>query len=180
VEINALASVKRFSDAFAFDEYNLFSCHGRPMLSEEEKRFADTLECFGDIPTHDWAAIRREVDLKLSAKLLAFAVRMASAAAREGEDHFLKSGFMALVLDNNVIDERDIYLVACILGDAAHRLGVSVDAMIRSTALFATNERSTILRNGFLRGPSYMRSLKSMGVELIDTPDGLAYRVNLF
>jgi hypothetical protein len=122
-------------------------------------------------------AIRERIDLDLGAKLIAFGLRMASAALESGAADLVKAGVLALTLDKDEVDERDVYVALAVLYDAGSRLHLAVDDMFRSATAHATCLRRSVIEDGFLKGPEYMKSLSSMGVTLQESPSGFVYKV---
>ena len=73
-------------------------------------------------------------------------------------------------MDNDIVDPRDTLTVCCVLYAAAVRIGVCPEVIFKRLSQFATLQRRKVF-DGFLTGSSSIRSLKSMGVELIDYLD---------
>jgi|SRR5579864_1985673 len=174
---SVLAALERFDLATTFDKYNIRNCHRLSLMTDAEDDLARGLSSIDVLSEEDWRPIRGEVDLDLAARLCAFSLRMASLATRSNSAYFIASGLAALILDDEVIDPRDVCTLCCILYDAAIRIGASPDLIFRRVAKSATPTRRQLLE-GFVDGPSYMRSLGSMGVELIKTAEGQSYKIS--
>ena len=117
------------------------------------------------------------MNLDLTAKLAAFSMRMASVAQRNNSGHFVHCGLLAQVLDQDIVDPRDVYTLCCVLYDSAIRIAMTPQLIFRKVSHFATPLRRTLLED-YLSGPAHMRSLRSMGVAIIQTPEGLSYAMN--
>ncbi len=127
-----------FDSTFPFERYNLFNCHNLPSLSDVERGLAVSLATYPDLDEPTRAAVRATVDSRLAAKLNAFALRMASGALRDVDDSYLLPGAVAMALDADVADARDVYLALAVLSDAAARLSSKFDDVIRRVSHCAT------------------------------------------
>ena len=171
-----LDALNSFDASHSFERYNMFNCDKVGSLSavENELAFALVQSYLSD---DEATAIRERVNLDLGAKLVAFAIRMASAALQNNATDMVESGVVALTLDDDVLDDRDVYVALAVLDDAGRRLSVATDEVILRATKHATPRRQAVIERGFVEGPKYMRSLTSMGVEL---QDDNSYSVNMF
>ena len=171
-----LTLLNSFDESVQFEEYNMFNCSNVGPITDVEIRLSESLATANPIAEDDLNAIRDRIDLDLGAKLIAFSLRMASAAVKQESHDFITAGAAALTLDNDEIDDRDIYVVMAVLHDAGSRLDLAMEDVFRLAATHATSRRQAVL-NGFNSGPDYMKSLSSMGVQIQDDD---TYTVSMF
>lgn len=171
--------IQRFGQANLPSIYNMFDCHKLNELLPIEGELAVKAVAFAHLQPDERHAVRSGIDSKLAARLAAFSLRMATNAVGSRNESYLISGALVLTMDNDVLDPRDVYVVLAVLSDAGDRLSLRFDETLRSVANLATAQRQTVIVNGFVQGPSYMRNLKSMGVEFEEAQFGPKYRVRL-
>lgn len=173
-----LDALNNFDAACKFERYNMFNCHQVGSMTLVEAELASALTK-GELSEDETTEIRERVNSvsDLGAKLVAFSIRMATAALQNDSVDLVKAGVVALTLDDNVLDDRDIYVALAVLNDAGTRLSVATDEVFLEATMHATPRRQAAIGKGFVEGPKYMRSLSSMGVELQD--DNI-YSVNMF
>jgi hypothetical protein len=104
---------------------------------------------------------------------------MATAALRTTSAEHVVQGLMALVLDDEYLDYRDILTDATVLYDASLRVKIGPDDLFARCAQFAAPKRRALLVD-YLRPPGYTKSIASKGVKLIDTVEGPAYVLELY
>ncbi len=177
--VNCLAALEEFDSGLEFESYNMINCHNIVDELPVESDLAAALPHFAELGESERAAIRERINSRLAAKLAAFALRMGAMALRERSVAKLRSGAIALTLDADVLDYRDVYRTLAVLCDAASRISAPFDEMMEQVAHHATSERASII-NGYLLGPDYMRSIKSMGISLRDTAAGPMYETRRF
>lgn len=175
-----LTSLEHFNTELTFEAYNMHNSWRLGRLTVVEAELAVCMPLFAQLADDAWQQARTLIDLDLAAKLAAFSMRMAAAAVDSGDCSLLKSGIIAIALDKDVLDPRDVYTMLTILHDAATRLSAPFEEMCRCVAPFATTQRAQIILDGFLSGPEYMRSLRSMGVEFVQTDNTAFYRMQRF
>jgi hypothetical protein len=171
--IGILAALEAFDASVTLGEYNLWNAHVACATPAEEE-LATTLNQVNLLTPSEWQAIRARVDKRLAGKLLTFAFRMASRALQAKNEGLIYSGVVAIILDNDLLDPRDIYMVSSVLFDAGERIGVPPDGSFRRATQFATERRRNVIVKGFLSGPPYMKAIKSMGMYLVEE-GSLAY-----
>jgi len=159
----------------------MFNSHKLGELLPVEEQLAQKLCSEKELDKESCKAIREHMSEECFAKILAFSLRMAGAAVRKRESQYIRAGVNSLALDDDLIDPRDVYLVSSVLFDAASRLSQNPEMFFSRAIELASLTRSNLLQTGFLAGPSYMKSIQSMGVELLeDSDDFTTYVVNMF
>jgi hypothetical protein len=174
-----LSAINKFDESFAFSEYNMFNSSEVGALANAEVELEDALNESISSPAA-LSEARSRIDLNLAARLIAFSLRQSTMAVRSRDCKHIKAGTLSLILDDDLLDIRDVYLALAVLGDASVRIECPFDEIFRVAASLATSQRSAVITNGFLAGPNYVRSIRSMGVELRETNEGLVYVVNMF
>ncbi len=178
--MNHLADLEVFDSQLSSDEYNAFNCHEIGSILEVEEALARSLLGFIALSEADRAAVRTRVSADLAAKLAAFSLRMASIGLQERKHLYLHSGVIAVALDSDLLDPRDVYVVLAALSDAAVRISSPLDDTIKQVSRYCTAQRAKIMVDGFLSGPDYMRSIRSMGIELQRFGSKEVYVMHLF
>jgi hypothetical protein len=176
-----LAMSKHVADALnrfkvaKLGDYGFFAHHNAADLLSAEKELFDALVELDDYKSIGSYSIREIIDGNLSAMLLVFSMKMATFAVRARDERGILCGLLAIVLDNDKMDGRDIIGLCCILHDAASRIGIRADTIFERAAQFATPSRRSQLFS-FLEGESYQKSLTSMGVEYLTSTFGCYYK----
>jgi len=158
-------------------QYDLFDCHEAPLPLPVETAVSNSWRLFESLSDEERTKVRARLGRHWPVKLLAYAMRMAILAVRNNDNASLCVGAMALVVDDNRLDDRDVLRVLSVLHDAGIRIGAAPDAIIARVGRFATRERSSLFRS-FLDGPRYMKSIHSMGFEAEGAADTFVYRVS--
>jgi len=173
------SSLDAFDAAVKFERYNVFNCHHVGKLMSVEIQLAESLSDKEVTTPETVHAVRACIDYDLGARLIAFSLRMASAALQFGSAELVTAGTVALALDDDQVDERDVWLCLAVLHDAGSRLQQDMNSILQHAASLATPRRRLAILNAFGEGPEYMRSLSSMGVELRRSPAGPVYVVRM-
>jgi hypothetical protein len=168
-----------FDQAVQHSNYNMFNCSELGPLIEAEQHLAVALMALDARNDGDLRKVRGQIRLELTAKLIALSLRMASNAVQSRCFDFVGAGARALVLDDDVADSRDILLCLAVLHDAGSRLKGDMTSVLCEVSKLATTQRGSVIES-FLNGPDYMKSLTSMGVDLIGSSHGPGYKVRLF
>lgn len=155
---------KFYSKANAIDEYTLKSCHKIRHILDFEEQLSNRWTDFELLTGADWIDIRASIDQLLAGNLLVYGMRMAFLSVRSKKELGIWHGLMALVLDNDLLDYRDVLTIATLLYDGATLLGVCPDGLFQRAMLHATTRRSELLK-GYLTAPSFTKSVESKGFE---------------
>jgi len=159
-----LTYLEAFNHCVSSDDYNVRNVNRLGEITDLEGDLAHSLMDCGSLTDADWKYVRTLVNLNLSAKLQGFCMRMAGLAVGTRQAGFLLAGLIALILDDDVLDPRDVYSLLAILNDASGRIAAPFERYCQLAARSATPLRSRLILEGFLAGPDYMKSLESMGV----------------
>jgi hypothetical protein len=149
-------------------------CIARPLPTDAEQVLIEALGRVTEPGALESA--RSIVNLRLAAKLRNFSVRCVSLAVRQCDPALLRIGVFALLLDDDLQDDRDILTRAGVHWDAGERLGSDIGKLLTQWAQFGTVRRRDLLVNVFVAGPSYMHSAESMGFRAVNDNDGTTYR----
>ena len=144
-----------------------------PLASETE--FLKTIETSQPIQPVEIAPARKELSLPQAYSLVIFAVRMAIHAVRTGDPRLLRAGLIGLVVDDSLVDWRDILAACSIIEDCASRLGIDFRHDIEKVVDLATERRQETIVSGFLQREPRMRKPDVMGYTPKEGPDGLYY-----
>jgi hypothetical protein len=124
----------------------------------------------------DLIPIARRLNLHKAYVLGAFALRMAVLAARSDAIRVLRSGIFGLVIDDDLIDYRDVLVVLSAIEDCSHRLGTDLKTVVEGAASVATERRYNTIVNDYLARPPGLRGLQIMRIEALGDGDKLEYR----
>jgi hypothetical protein len=164
-----------FSSMRKAQDYTVFACDKQTTILEAEDRLSEKWTGFESLSTDDWREIRSVIDLTGAGLLLVYAMRMSIFAVREKSVAKIWYGLMGIVLDNDVLDYRDVLSIATLLYDAAVRLQVPAEDLFHRASTHATPQRARLL-DGFVRAPAFTKSIRSKGFEAVYTDDGFVYR----
>lgn len=161
--------------AFAGENYTARN-NGHARYREETELIA----ALGNFPTLDPAdreAVRGSLKDQLEAsELSTFSIRCASFAVQASDATYLRPGILALLVDADALDPRDVVRTLGVLNDAASRLGVSLfPDVITPLIKSATPARRKLIEDFFFH-PDSIRNLKSLGFELANIDGVLWFR----
>src|SRR5262249_23317668 len=157
-----------FSVVRTIGDYTLFSCHKIKDYLDVEEQLSNKWTEFESLTTSDWNDISASIDEIKSGCLLVYGMRMAFLSVRSRKPLGVWHGLMGLVLDNDILDYRDVLRVATLLYDAATRLGASPEELFQRAIIHATSRRCELLK-GFLTAPDFTKSIRSKGFEAVYT-----------
>jgi hypothetical protein len=172
---NCLLVLDGLKQLLTNNRYTIFDCHQVRGILEPEARLSEAWGEFELLTSHEWSEIRTSIDQHLAGMLLVYGMRMATLSVREGNPIRVSHGLMALVLDQDLLDQRDVLCDAALLYDASTRLNVSPEALFRRSANYASSQRSSLLLQ-YLTAPDYMKSAESMGFDVVTTEEGFTYK----
>jgi hypothetical protein len=141
-----------------------------PMQSEQ-----DLVSLFIDAPrlTPSVAAEFRSTLTRPDAYSLAiFAIRMAVLAVRTNSERTLVSSFWAIVIDNDVLDWRDVLACLAIIEDCCLRIGCNFHQLTHLHLDLATQRRRKTICDGYLIRSGVMRTVEVFGFKAVRGADG--------
>ncbi len=126
--------------------YRLFYSNGLSIPQPLESRLSLCIyECL-TINNSDLCRLRAGVDSNMGDAICVYAARMASLAIRNHEAQIVVGGMIALALDDDIVDYRDVLASLCLLCDASQRLMRFDPESINAILQLATPKRSRLLR----------------------------------
>lgn len=134
-----------------------------PMPSPSEASLLGALARFTPRSREDLSRVAPKVHVRQADLLGAFSIRMATLAVRQQDTNLLHLGTFALVMDDDVVDYRDILLTLAVLDDASARIGADFGAVIADAAVVATKRQQAII-DGYLSRPPDLRGIAVMGI----------------
>jgi len=124
----------------------------------------------------DLAPIARGLNVDQSYRVAAFSVRVATLAARTNAIHLLRAGTLGLVVDDNLVDYRDVLMGLSVVDDCTSRLGADLGFVMQDAISVASDRRrDTIVREYLSRLPAW-RGIGPMGVEAFGEGETLTYK----
>lgn len=132
------------------------------------------------LSSSDLKVLRSQIDLHYAVLFNCYAQRMASAAVRACSKATLLDALAAISMDENLLDDRDLYRTGVIFIDCSNRCKLDARSLYRDGLKLATDARRSLLERQLLSAPSYMRSLRSMGIVAQDDGARFTYVDNLF
>ena len=142
--IECIARLKSLFDAVRPSTYLIAPQTGTQLLDVELELNANWSK-FALLSDEDWMTVRAEISQIETYYLWTYAIRMAEIAVRRNEDCFIRFGLMALIVDDNKLDRRDVYTALALLLDSAKRLSCETDTMFEKIGSLGTAERSQII-----------------------------------
>src|SRR5262245_45559660 len=126
VEHEVVCAIRKFvsSRRAVYDEFP--SGGSLPIPQPVERSLLEVLERNQPIDSSTVSASCFEFSTGQADDLVIFSVRMAIYAARASLAHVLRAGMIGLVLDDNVLDERDLLSALSIIEDCASRIGADM------------------------------------------------------
>ena len=177
--MGTLQNCRQAIEAFAVaasavtDYGSLFWCSEQPYPLDFETALSVVWDDIEQLDDQDWTELRSFVDYNYAWQLRTYAARMATLAVREKDSTFVRYGLLALVLDNDLQDYRDVLIVCSVIYDAATRIGENPEGLFHRVARLAAPRRKGLLE-GFVVHP---RSVESMGFHITEEPnEGFIYR----
>jgi hypothetical protein len=138
-----------------------------PIPTQSEQ---DLLNLFIDAPllTSDVAATFRNTLTQVDAYSLAiFAVRMAVLGVRTNSERPLVSSFWAIVIDNDLLDWRDVLACLAIIEDCCLRIGCDFRQLAHLHLELATQRRKKTIFDGYLVRSGEMRAVGVFGIKAV-------------
>lgn len=162
------------SELSSFPIYGTSENPDIPMTAE--LALLNTIERSNPISHKEVQSIRARLNYVDECHLVTFAVRMAILAARTNTISDIRSGTLGLVIDNGIVDGREILIQLSIVEDCALRLGTDLESIVRPHIHLATEKRRETIVDGYLSRTPGMRGLKIMGVAVSGHGSNLKYR----
>lgn len=152
--------------------YQMITRNEIPMPAEF--RLCETLKRSVPISEKEVIEVRSWLDLEQAYFLVNFARRMAVFAARTNAVEILSRCALGFVLDDALVEWRDILIDLSIVEDCAIRLGSDLEAAMAECLRYASDKRrETII--GYFSRPTEMRGLVVMRVEVSGAGHELTY-----
>ena len=155
-------------------EYNLLHSWKVKVVPPAEEALVPFLCDGSDVLPSDWDVLRNIPNDHNAYRLLALSLRMATRALWSGDGRFVRASLAALILDEDILDPRDVYRCLAIVNDAAGRLSVPFEGECLLAAHMASAARRSALRV-YCGWPDYTRLLDSMAVGLAQGEAGYGY-----
>ena len=119
--------------------------------------------------------LRHELSVRDAYSLVTFAARLAVHAVRIGDASQLEIVLPMLIVDDCVVDWRDILVAMAIIEDCAIRLGIDFAACVQNVTQFATVRRRRTIEEGYLSRPRTRREVEVMGYRAVGVDKELTY-----
>lgn len=127
------------------------------------------------IKTADLSGARLSLTLRDAYCLASFAVRVSVYAVRTNAPQCIEPGVLCLVLDDNIIDWRDVLAAISLVDDCANRLRVNLYSLFLNVAQLATEERQGTIFRGYFSRSAEARRISVFGYRAVETIAGLSY-----
>ncbi len=165
-----------------FREECLIEKYGLPFerMVPIEEELGRVLRGTTQLTAGELKALRGSVDLHLAVLLSRFARRMASAAVYMRKDDFIQSALVAVSLDNDLLDDRDVYRTGALILDSIRRRKLDASLMLDKYLKSATDRRRSLLARQWRTAPEYMRSLRAMKFRIVEDETEFTYVDELF
>jgi len=121
------------------------------------------------------AAFREGVEVAQGAILRGISLQLCAAAARSGEEKYLRDSLMCHVLEDFKRDERENARLLAAVQHVAEQIGVDPERLFKE-AMAVSGGRARSCFQEFLDRPNEMKTLETMRLEEVQTPRGVSYR----
>jgi hypothetical protein len=172
---NFTENITRFLSAAA--SYGRYSMSGEPCIPADcEVEFLSRLNDGSPIMREAVLAIRERLTVTNAYTLACFAVRMATYAVRSKNVTTLRLGVIGIIVDENLVDWRDVLIYLAVIEDCALRLGLDLNTVVSPYIDLASESRRDTILNGYLARRPDMRGLSIMGVQVSEVRGQLTYK----
>ncbi|HWE92735.1 MAG TPA: hypothetical protein VG269_02070 [Tepidisphaeraceae bacterium] len=124
----------------------------------------------------DVTAIAGELSTHQAYVLATFSVRMAIFAARTNALLELHASTFGMVIDDNLLDWRDVLVALSVIEDCAVRIGTDLSSIMQGAINVASDRRRYTIVSDYLSRSPEMRGIKVMGIEALGSGEKLRYR----
>lgn len=119
-------------------------------------------------------AIRKSIPDECRLVILGFSDRFATLAARARSEEQLRKAYAAHSIEGFRYDERENILRLALLTHVAKKLGLNPNELLDWTASLSSTETQQQLA-AFKDRPDEINTLETMGIQELDTADGVLY-----
>jgi hypothetical protein len=130
---------------------------------EPEKRLLEALARIGQFELAEIPVVRQALTIRDAYSLVTFTTRMAIFSVRSGSTVPILTTIAMIVIDDGLVDWRDVLTALSIIEDCAARMSLDIGELLNSVIPLATEKRRHSIRNGYLGRPVAMRSPAVMG-----------------
>jgi hypothetical protein len=146
-----------------------------PVLAEAELALLRESER-ASVTKEELRSIRERLTLRQAYSLVIFAVRSALFAARTGRPNVLRAGLLGVLIDDGLVDWRDMLAALALTEECARRLHIEFDEGVQAAAaLMATDGRQRVI-TGYLSRTPEMREIDVLGFAVEGTGSELTFR----
>jgi hypothetical protein len=145
-----------------------------------EEKLSETLPIVRGLPAGELKILRASIDLHLAVLLNRYARRMASAAVCKKKNELVQCALIAISLDNNLLDERDVYRTGALIIDCIRRRNLDPTLCFDNDLAIAHENRRALLTRQLKTAPQYMRSLQAMKFGVVGTETDFTYVDHMF
>jgi hypothetical protein len=162
-QVDVRIAMKQFLEWCPHREYDFPLGGTVPILSDAEHRLVGEITMAMPIATDAVQEIRAGLSRLEAYALVIFAIRSAVAAVRCEDSVILRAGLVGIVIDDELVDWRDILRALALIESCAGRLKVEfAEAIHALSEAFATRGRRETVR-GYLERTPDMRRAEVMG-----------------
>lgn len=163
--------------------YHRYTCNGDPpMLTAAEIVLLEAIERCASLLADDVSLVRsrflgsetRSINIRRAYLLTFFAVRMAVYGVRSQNAQVVELGLLGLVLDDNLVDYREVLKALVIIEDCAKRLGLDLGTILGRYLHLASAKRRETIEEYLSRTPEW-RGLRIMGIIAKGSDANLTY-----
>jgi hypothetical protein len=130
---------------------------------------------WSNLTIDDVLRIRPSLDMAATYALVTFGVRAAIRAVRSGSGDLVTISALSLLLDDAVLDWRDVIVALAIVEDCANRLHLNLKEVMDRYIRLATEQRKQTVSQGWFSRPAAERTPSVGGFLARIGPGGLEY-----
>jgi len=138
--VKCISSIRNFVNAIRPTRYST-NIIGAGDLLDAELRLNESWGDFKTLSQQGWSNLREQISRTEGIYLWYYAVRMAEMAVRKNDEHFIRFGLLALIVDDTFTEERDVFTALALLLDAATRIEAHAISLFKKTAKLGSLNR---------------------------------------
>jgi len=143
--------------------------------ADGELELLSTIERCSPVLESDLLPFRKSLTIHDAYSLVIFAVRMAILGARTNRSQTLVGGLLGLVIDDDILDWRDIVRALSIIDYCGSCLGIDFGRAIDRFLPLASMRRQQIIRDGYLGREPEMRAIDFMGFSAVGDDESMKF-----
>ena len=127
------------------------------------------------LTAYELATVRSALTFRQAYYWVIFSVRIAVNSVRISECNLIEASTWGVVIEDGLVDWRDLLVALSIIEDCASRVGVNFQQLLENKIGLGSEKLQKTIRDGYLARSPEMRSTKVMGYVAIDNGSNFGY-----